>query len=132
MSTELTMLTYSVGLFFILILVQVVVGVRAQGAIPLADSRDNLPPPSLLQARVGRCVENHREGLTMFAPLVLIAALSHISTDATILGSKLFFYSRVVHAGVYLTGLPKVRPLVWAVGITGIIMIFASLMGWVA
>lgn len=132
MSIELTMLAYSVALFFGLILVQVVVGVRAQGAMPLAGSRDNLPPPSRLQARVGRCVENHREGLTMFAPLVLIAALSHVSNPTTVLGAQLFFVSRVLHAGIYLAGLPKIRPLAWAVGITGTIMIFASLMGWIA
>jgi uncharacterized MAPEG superfamily protein len=132
MTTELTLLAYSVALFFVLILVQVVVGVRAQGAMPLADSRDNLPPPTVLQARVGRCVENHREGLTLFAPLILIAALSHISNEATVLGSQLFFFSRVAHAAIYLTGLPKIRPLVWAVGITGTIMVFAALVGWTA
>jgi len=132
MTTELTMLAYSVALFFMIILVQVVVGVRAQGLMPLADSRDNLPPPTVLQARVGRCVENHREGLTLFAPLVLIAAASHVSNEATVLGAQLFFFSRVAHAGIYLTGLPKIRPLAWGVGIIGTVMIFASLMGWIA
>jgi uncharacterized MAPEG superfamily protein len=132
MTTELTMRAYSVALFFMIILVQVGVGVRAQGLMPLADSRDNLPPPTVLQARVGRCVENHREGLTLFAPLVLIAAASHVSNEATVLGAQLFFFSRVAHAGIYLTGLPKIRPLAWGVGIIGTVMIFASLMGWIA
>jgi uncharacterized MAPEG superfamily protein len=132
MTTELTMLAYSVALFFMIILVQVVVGVRAQGVMPLADSRDNLPSPTVLQARVGRCVENHREGLTLFAPLVLIAVASHVSNEVTVLGAQLFFFSRVAHAGIYLTGLPKIRPLAWGVGIIGTVMIFASLMGWIA
>lgn len=132
MTTELTILAYSVALFFMIIIVQVVVGVRAQGLMPLADSRDNLPPPTVLQARVGRCVENHREGLTLFAPLVLIAAASHISNGATVLGAQMFFFSRVAHAVIYLTGLPKIRPLAWGVGMIGTVMIFASLMGWIA
>ena len=132
MTTELTMLAYSVALFFIIILIQVVVGVRAQGLMPLADSRDNLAPPTVLQARVGRCVDNHREGLILFAPLVLIAAASHVSNEVTVLGAQMFFFSRIAHAGIYLTGLPKIRPLAWGVGIAGTVMIFASLMGWIA
>lgn len=132
MSTELTMLAYSVGLLFVLILIQASAGIRAQGLKPLANARDDLPPPSVFQLRAKRCVDNHREGLTLFAPLVLIAAVAHISNTTTVLGAQLFFISRVAHAGIYLTGLPMIRPLAWAVGITGTIMVFAAVVGWAA
>ena len=130
MTTELTMLTYSVGLLFVLIIIQATAGIRAQGLKPLANSRDNLPPPGIFQARAKRCVDNHREGLTLFAPLILIAALAHVSNHATVLGAQLFFFGRVAHAGIYLAGLPMIRPLAWAVGIVGTVMVFAALMGW--
>lgn len=87
MTTELTMLTYSIGLLIVIIAIQAGAGIKAQGLLPLANSRDNLPPPGVFQARAKRCVDNHREGLTVFAPLVLIAALSHISNQATVLTS---------------------------------------------
>lgn len=132
MSTELTMLAYSVALLFVLVVIQAIAGVRAQGLTPLANSRDNLPPQGVFQARAKRCVDNHREGLTIFAPLILIAAVSHVSNHATVLGSQLFFFSRVAHAGIYLAGLPMIRPLAWGVGITGTIMVFCALMGWAA
>ena len=132
MSIELTMLAYSVGLLFVLIIIQAGAGVRAQGALPLANVRDELPPPSVFQLRAKRCVDNHREGLTLFAPLVLIAAVAHISNNTTILGAQLFFIARVAHAGIYLTGLPVIRPIAWAVGIAGTIMVFAAVMGWAA
>jgi len=32
----------------------------------------------------------------------------------------------VAHAVIYLTGLPKVRPLAWAIGIAGTIMVFVA------
>jgi len=127
MSVELTMLACSVALLFVLILVQALAGVLAQGLPEMAGSRDNLGEPKPFQARTKRIVDNHREGLALFAPLVLIAAVAHVSNSATVLGAQLFFYARVVHAGLYLAGVPWVRPLAWAAGIVGTVMVFAAL-----
>ena len=130
MTTELTMLIYSAALLLVLILIQATVGVRAQGLPAMAGNRDHLPPPTAFQARTKRLVDNHREGLTLIAPLILVAALAHVSTSWTALGAQLFFYSRVAHAALYLTGLPWVRPLAWGVGMVGTIMVLAAVLGW--
>ena len=130
MTQELTMLAYAVGLLLVLVLIQATSGIRAMGLMPLANSRDGLPAATGFHARAGRCVDNHREGLTLFAPLILIAAVSQISNPMTILGAQLFFYGRLAHAVLYLAGVPMVRPLAWAVGIAGTIMILAVLLGW--
>ena len=90
---------------------------------------NDLPAPKPFQARTKRCVDNHREGLALFAPLVLIAALVQVTDPWTVLGAQLFFYSRVVHAALYLTGVPWVRPLAWGVGMVGIVMIVVELAG---
>ena len=129
MSIELTMLALSVALLFVLVIIQAAAGAAAQGAMTMANARDNLGPPSVWQARTKRCVDNHREGLILFAPLVLIASQQGISTSLTVLGAQLFFYSRVAHAVVYLAGLPYIRPIFWLVGIIGTIMIFLALFG---
>ncbi|HET6473152.1 MAG TPA: MAPEG family protein [Pseudomonadales bacterium] len=126
MTVELTMLVYSVVLLFALILIQALAGVLAQGLPQMAGARDNLPEPKAFQARTKRVVDNHREGLALFAPLVLVAAVAHISNPATVLGAQLFFYARVVHAGLYLAGVPWVRPLAWAAGIVGTAMVFTA------
>ena len=76
-----------------------------------------------------RVVDNHREGLTMFAPLVLAAAVAGVSSGTMVLGAQLFFYSRVAHAVLYIFGVPMVRPLAWAVGLAGTVMVFAALVG---
>ena len=128
MTIELTMLAYAVALLFVLILVQATTGVRAQGLTPMAGHRDNLGEPTAFQARMKRVVDNHREGLALFAPLVLIAAVTHTTSPLIVLGSQLFFYSRVVHAGLYIFGVPLVRPLAWAVGITGTAMVFLGIL----
>jgi uncharacterized MAPEG superfamily protein len=129
MSIELTMLALSVALLFVLVVIQAAAGTQAQGVMNMANARDNLGPPSVWQARTKRCVDNHREGLILFAPLALIAAHQDISTTMTVWGAQLFFYSRVAHAVVYLAGLPYIRPLFWSVGIVGTIMMFLALFG---
>ena len=129
MTIELTMLVYSVALLFLLILIQALAGVLAQGLPEMAGSRDNLPDPKPFQARTKRIVDNHREGLALFAPLVLVAAVAHISNPRTVLGAQLFFYARVVHAALYLSGVPWIRPLAWGVGIAGTVLVFAPLVG---
>lgn len=128
MSVELSMLVYATALLILLVLIQATAGVRAQGLQPMAGSRDDLPPPKPFQARTKRVVDNHREGLTMFAPLVLAAALAHVSDSWTVLGAELFFWSRVVHAGLYLAGVPMIRPLAWAVGLVGTLMVLLALL----
>ena len=127
MTIELSMLVYSVGLLVIIIAIQATAGVLAQGLATQAGSRDNPGEPTAFEARSKRVVDNHREGLLIFAPLVLVAAAAGISTEMTVLGAQLFFYSRVLHAILYLTGVPWVRPLVWAVGLAGCALIFFAL-----
>jgi uncharacterized MAPEG superfamily protein len=128
MSVELTMLVYATALLILLVLIQATAGVLAQGLVPMANSRDNLPPPKPFQARTKRVVDNHREGLIMFAPLVLVAAVMQISTGATQLGAQLFFWARAAHAVLYLLGAPMVRPLAWAVGLVGTLMVLAGVL----
>ena len=129
MTIELTMLVYSVALLFLLILIQALAGVLAQGLPQMAGPRDDLPDPKPVQARTKRIVDNHREGLALFAPLVLVAAVAQISNPWTVLGAQVFFYARLVHALLYLAGVPWIRPLAWGVGIAGTALVFAPLVG---
>lgn len=129
MSVELTMLALSVALLFVLVMIQATAGVQAQGLMPMAGSRDALGPMSAWQARTKRVVDNHREGLILMAPLILMAAHLGISNTLTVWGAQLFFYSRVAHAIVYLAGWPMIRPLFWGIGIVGTVMVFLALFG---
>jgi uncharacterized MAPEG superfamily protein len=129
MSVELRLLAYSVVLLFVLILVQANAAVKAQGGKVLAGNRDNLAPPTAFEGRTRRTLYNHIEAMALFAPLVLIAAVSNISNDMTVLGARLFFYSRVAFALVYLIGIPYLRTLVWAVGVAGTVIVFLALFG---
>lgn len=128
MSVELTMLAYAVGLLIVLIVIQAFAGIRSKGLMPLANNRDDVGPAEGFHARMLRVVDNHREGLTMFAPLVLAAAVMQVSTPMTVLAAQLFFWARLVHAILYVVGAPLVRPLAWGVGMAGTVMMLLAVL----
>jgi uncharacterized MAPEG superfamily protein len=132
MTVELTYLAYTIALFFVVVFAQATTGILNNGGPAMANSRDNLKPPTVIQARMKRLTDNYRENLWFFAPLVLIAAITHISNQWTILGVQLFFWSRLAHAIVYAAGWPIIRPVFWAVGVAGCVLIFLALFGIIA
>jgi uncharacterized MAPEG superfamily protein len=129
MTIELTMLAYATALLVVLVLIQATVGVQSKGLVPLAGHRDDVGPATGFHARMLRVVDNHREGLTMFAPVILIAALANLNNSYTALGAQLFFWSRLVHAILYILGVPMIRPLAWAVGVAGTVLVLLADLG---
>jgi uncharacterized MAPEG superfamily protein len=129
MTPELTYLAYSIVLLFVVMLIQASAGIRANGGLVMANSRDNLPPPTTFGARAKRNVDNLRENLWFFAPAVLIAAVAGVSNQWTILGAAIFFYARVAHSVVYLAGWPIIRPIFWLAALVGCALIYLALFG---
>jgi uncharacterized MAPEG superfamily protein len=129
MTPELTYLTYSILLLFIVVMIQASANIRQHGGLVLANNRDNLPPSNTFPARAKRNVENLRENLWFFAPLVLIAAVANISNQWTVLGAQVFFWARVGHAIIYLAGWPVIRPLFWFAGVVACALIFLAVLG---
>jgi uncharacterized MAPEG superfamily protein len=129
MTPELTYLTYSILLLFVVVMIQASAGIRQHGGLVLANNRDGLPPPNTFLARSKRLVDNLRENLWFFAPLILIANAAGVSNSWTLLGAQLFFFARVAHAVVYLAGWPIIRPLFWFAGIVACAMLFLAILG---
>ncbi|MGE0742224.1 MAG: MAPEG family protein [Hyphomonadaceae bacterium] len=132
MTPELTYLAYTIALFFVVVFVQALAGIRQHGGITLANNRDGLPPANTYLARTKRLVDNFRENLWFFTPLILIAAISDISNQWTVLGAQIFFWARLGHAIVYIAGWPLIRPLFWLAGIIACVLIFLALFGVLA
>lgn len=128
MTIELTMLLYSVILLLLLILIPAGESIIRNGVMAQAGSRDNLPEPSVFNKRATRLKNNMIENMVLFAPVVLLASATGVSTGDTVLGAQIFFFARVVHAVIYLAGLPLIRPLAWMVSLAGIIMIALALL----
>jgi uncharacterized MAPEG superfamily protein len=73
-----------------------------------------------------RAHQNLLEQFVPFAIIVLIAAVSHISTPATIACSIIFFWLRVVHALGMISGQARfpLRPMIYFIG-WSVILVFA-------
>jgi len=113
------MLALSVVWLFVMIVASAVFASSQRTPAQLAGSRDDLPAPTGTFARALRAVDNQREGITLFAPFVLIAAMTQNFDAMTAIGAQIFFYSRVAHGLLYLAGVPWLRTIAWVVGIVG-------------
>jgi len=127
MTTELTMLLWSIILTFILIMIPAYEAVRRNGAALQSGPRDNMPTPSNFNKRASRLSQNMQENMLMFTALVLVAHTAGVSDEKTVLGAQIFFYARVAHALVYLMGMGKIRPVFWAISVVGMGMIAVAL-----
>lgn len=129
MGIELHMLVYSTALLFVLIMIQAQAGVADEGLGKMAGSRDDVPPPKGFASRAKRTVNNHIEGLVVFAPLILAAVIAHRTNHWTALAAELYFFGRLVHAPLYLLGIPWIRSVAFMVGVAGIVLIFLADVG---
>lgn len=129
MSVELTYLAYTIALFFLTVMAQASTSLRQHGGMKLLRNRDDLAPADVVTARAKRAVDNFRENLWLFVPLVLIAAIAAISNQWTILGAQLFFWSRLGYSVSYILGWPYIRPVFWFGGVIACGLIFFALFG---
>lgn len=127
MTPELTLLLWSTLLNFVLILIPANEAVIRNGLKVQTGARDDLPEPSLFNKRATRLYKNMIENMMLFVPLVLAANAAGVSNESTVLGAQLFFYARIAHAVIYLTGMPAVRPVAWGVAVFGMGMIAVQL-----
>lgn len=80
--------------------------------------------------RARRAHANAIQNLAVFAPLVLVAAASGVSTPATVLPAKLYLVARLVHYGVYAAGIPVVRTLAFVAGVGATLVFAVTLLGY--
>jgi len=127
MKPELTLLVWSVVLAFAQALIAVQGAMMQVGLPALAGNREGMPE---ITGWAGRAVRAHRnllENLVLFAALVLVAVAAGKTNAMTLLGAQIFFWARLVYAGVYIAGVPWLRTGVWAVAVVGLILIFLQL-----
>jgi uncharacterized MAPEG superfamily protein len=127
MSTELTLLVWSVVLCIAQMLIAVMATQMQVGLPTLAGNRDDMPALTGLAGRATRAHRNMLENLPLFAALALVTQIGMLGNDMTVLGAQLFFWGRAAYAVVYLIGLPWVRTGSWAVSMAGLVLILTQL-----
>lgn len=124
MPIELSYLAASCALFFVYIFGEVLTANLQYKPGELLGARDALGEQRPALSRAKRATSNLVEAMIMFAPLVLIAAITDRFNDWTATGAALFFFARAGYAPVYWFGVPILRTLLWAIGLIGTIMVF--------
>ncbi len=127
MKPELSLLVWAVVLTFAQMLIAVQGTLNQVGLATLAQNREGLPAITGWAGRATRAHRNMLENLVLFAVLVLVAVVTDKTNAMTLLGAQLFFWARLVYAGVYVAGIPWVRTGVWAVSVVGLVLIFVQL-----
>lgn len=123
MTTDITMLIASAVLTVLLAVPYSAGFLLTRGLYVVAGNREDFTPGSGWIGRAHRAHLNMVENIAPFAALVLAAAVAGKADAWTALGSQVFFYSRVLHAVVYILGVPWIRTLAYLGGLVGMAMV---------
>lgn len=123
MTTDMTMLIASAALTVLLTLPYSTGFLFTRGLFTMVGNREDFPPGKGWIGRAHRAHLNMVENLVPFAALVLAAAVSGKAGAWTALGAQVFFYSRILHAVVYILGVPWMRTIAWCGGVAGMALV---------
>jgi uncharacterized MAPEG superfamily protein len=129
MTPELTALALAVLLQAVQLSIYSILGQKAAGTRAALKPRDE---PIALPGRAGRAkraMDNHFEGLILFAAAVLVVTASGNATPFTAACAWTYLAARILYVPAYLFGWVPWRSLIWAVGfLATFAMILAALL----
>ncbi|MBD8626775.1 MAPEG family protein [Oxalobacteraceae sp. CFBP 8753] len=129
MTTELTLLAWTLVLALVQIMLVANLRTAETGIQYNASARDGeAPPPRPVTARLQRAQANLFETLPLFIGAVLIAHVSGSEGDLTLWGCWMYLLARIVYIPLYAAGIPYVRSLVWLVSLAGLVMVLAAVL----
>ncbi len=128
MTPDLKYLLFSVILAFVQLLIAAVLANQAVGLPTLAGNREGLGELPGMAGRAKRAHLNMIENMVLFAALVLIAAVAGKANAMTAMGATIFFWARLVYAGIYVAGISWVRTVAWFVSVIGMVLIALQLL----
>lgn len=127
MSVDIQMLIASAVLCVLLALPYTMGHILTRGLFVVAGNREDFPAGHGWIGRAHRAHLNMVENLVPFAALILAAQVTSQADAWTALGAQVFLYSRIVHAIVYILGVPWLRTLAWFGGVVGMAMVLFAL-----
>ncbi len=123
MSIELKMLLFTVALFFVQLIAQVVAEILQNGLGYAVSARDEWKNPTGIAGRIERSYFNLLETLAPFAALVLVVLYTGNANANTALGAQIYFWGRVLYVPAYISGLPFLRTVIWTGSMAGLALI---------
>ncbi|MEO7068558.1 MAG: MAPEG family protein [Rhodanobacter sp.] len=129
MTTELTILLWSVVLGLAQIALVAVYSIGRRGLTWAISARDETKPVLIgVGGRLDRARANFLETFPFFVAAVLAAHLLQHHDAMTVVGTQLYFWARVLYVPAYASGIPYLRSLIWGVSIAGIVLLLVALL----
>lgn len=128
MTTDLWMLVSTALLYFAIMFVYSFGRFATTGGFAWAFGNRAVPlEVAPWVARAVRTQQNLTENIGPFAVLVLVAHTTGRADGLTALGATIFLMARVVHASLYIGGVPYLRSFAWFIALGGEVLIFSRL-----
>ncbi|TCK29095.1 putative MAPEG superfamily protein [Ancylobacter aquaticus] len=129
MTTELTLLAWTMVLALIQVLLPAMWRNRETGTDYNTGPRDTPGPPvGIVTGRLQRAQANLFETLPVFAAVVLIAHVAGREGALTFWGAWLYLGARIVYLPLYALGVPRLRSLAWTVSLAGIVLVLLAVL----
>ncbi len=125
MTPELTALTLAALLQAVQYVVYAIPANLELGTRYTAGSRDRAPDQSMSKrtARLGRALDNHFEGLILFAIAATVISVSGQSSTLSAICAYTYLIARILYIPAYAYGLNPWRSIIWAVGFLSTLII---------
>lgn len=124
MTTDLSMLAWTAGLTALFWVPYVLARIVQYGPVEALTYRADSKPVAAWAERAKKAHYNAVENLAVFAALVLVAHLTGAANEATAAAAITYFWARLAHYPLYISGIPFMRTITFAIGWLAQICIF--------
>jgi uncharacterized MAPEG superfamily protein len=100
---------------------------KPSGMLAAMGNREDMDDPEGFAMRTDRASRNMLENLVLFTALALVASIGGVTDPHVELGARIFYWARLAYIPIYMIGVPVARTGVWAIGVIGMGLIFASI-----
>lgn len=129
MTTELTLLAWTLVLAIVQILLPATSRTQETGLAYNAGARDRPGPPvGTVTGRLQRAQNNLFETLPLFAIAILVAHSAGREGTLTLIGAWLYLIARVAYVPLYAMGIPVIRSIVWGASLLGLILVIVAIL----
>ena len=129
MSIEIQTVAAIGGFLLLLTLIQGTRNVLLLGLPVAASNQHDIAPWGGANDRLNRAIRNLIEAIAIFAPIAVAVQSLGLTNETTALGAQIFLVSRVIHAIVFVAGIPWIRTTAWTGGVIGSVMVATPLLG---
>ncbi len=128
MTSELMMLIWVTLLSAVMWIPYILNTIMVRGIVDAVGYPENPAEPAQWAQRMKAAHYNAVENLAIFAPAVLVAHVTGVSNEITVMACTIYFWARVVHYLAYTFAIPWVRTLAFAAGWICTVLILLQLL----